>query len=291
GHSPILYLYRVVQGVGYSIFVTFCYAYIASHAPPGRRAEALGVFGLSFFIPTSIGGVVGEYLIRWVGFGKYFIIGSAVALLAAIPPFFIRDRMAESGLSPSRVRSVLSAPILRTTASSLFFGATFGGIFTFLPVFLYRQGKDGIGLFLFLYSVAVIATRTAWRRVTDRADRRKSSTVSFLLLAGGAALLIFAGETLFLAAASLLTGLGHGFLFPSLSALTVDLAGRENSGFAMALFTGAFDLGLVFGAGFLGLVLEVGGFATTFGACSLLALAGCGCIPRGMRGKREVSGV
>ncbi len=280
GDSPYLFLYRVLQGVGYSIFVTFCYGYIASHAPPDRRAEALGVFGLSFFIPTAIGGVLGEVLVRELGFRPYFLIGSVIALASGVPPLFIRDRAVESGLAPRGLRSVLTVPILRLATASLLFGTTFGGIFTFLPVYLYKGGKDGISLFLVFYSLSVIATRTVWRKVTDRADRRKASVVSFVLLGMGAVTLIFSRETPLLILASIITGLGHGFLFPSLSALMVDGAGRENSGMSMALFTGAFDLGLVVGAGLLGIVLEMAGFIWMFSACGLFAFFGTVFIPR-----------
>jgi MFS family permease len=272
--SPMLYLYRFFQGVGYSFFVTFAYAHIASNAPPDRRAEALGVFGLSFFIPTAIGGGLGELVLKYASFNLFFLIGGVIALTSGIPVLFIRDRGKEAGLKPSNVRDLIGKGIWAHVILSLFFGTTFGGIFTFLPVFLYKNGREGIFLFIFFYSLAVISTRTVWRKSMDRTDKKTGAILSFALLSAGATSLIFAKDSIILICASLITGLGHGFLFPSLSALMVDRVGRENSGASMALFTGSFDLGLVIGSALLGIVLEYWGFPIMFFFCGLIPLLG-----------------
>lgn len=272
--TPILYLYRVFQGVGYSLFATFAYAYIASHAPRMRRAEALGVFGLSFFIPTAVGGGIGEAVIKAFDFNTYFLIGAVIAFLSGLPSFFIKDRAKEAGLAPKKFKEVMGKQIFLFVFISLIFGTTFGGIFTFLPVMIFKQSGDGIFLFLLFYSISVILTRTIWRKVTDVMNRRISSIISLSLLASGTLLLTFSGDPVLLVTAAIITGLGHGFLFPSLSALVVDHAGMENSGVGMALFTGAFDLGLVLGSGGLGIILELYGFAVMFLICGTLPLIG-----------------
>lgn len=272
--SGMLYLYRIFQGVGYSFFATFAYAHIASHAPQERRAEALGVFGLSFFIPTAIGGWLGEAAIAAFSFNAFFLMGACVAFFSALPALWIKDRVKKAGIGPSRVLKVLRRDVLVYVLLALIFGTTFGGIFTFLPLFLFKEASDGIFIFLLFYSLSVISTRTVWRKVVDGVDKDVSAILSLSLLGSGTALLMFSSDTLILVVASVITGIGHGFLFPSLSALIVDEAGTENSGISMALFTGAFDLGLVLGSGALGMVLEYGGFAITFFSLSLLPLIG-----------------
>jgi MFS family permease len=283
--SWILYLYRVFQGIGYSFFATFAYAHIASHAPKERRAEALGVFGLSFFIPTAIGGWLGEMVIAKFSFSIFFLIGGCVAFSSALPALWIKDRAKTAGIGPSRVLEVLKQDVLVYVLLAVIFGATFGGIFTFLPLFLFKGGRDGIFLFLLCYSLSVISTRTIWRKVVDSVDKNVSAILSLALLSSGASLLTFSADTLTLVIASIITGFGHGFLFPSLSALIVDEVGRENSGISMALFTGAFDLGLVFGSGALGIVLEYGGFDITFFTCGVLPLLGVPFLLRKKGGK------
>ncbi len=183
-----------------------------------------------------------------------------------------------AGIGPSRVLEVLSRDVLAYVLMALIFGITFGGIFTFLPLFLYKGGRDGIFVFLLCYSISVIATRTVWRKVVDTADKDVSAILSLSLLSSGAALLTFSGDTPILVFASIITGIGHGFLFPSLSSLIVDTVGRENSGISMALFTGAFDLGLVIGSAALGIILEYGGFPVTFFSCGVLPLIGAALL-------------
>ncbi len=272
--SPILYLYRFFQGVGYSFFVTFTYAHIASHAPPQQRAEALGVFGLSFFVPTAIGVGLGELILIRASFHTFFFIGATFALISGFPALFIRDRAVEGGVKPSKLRELMGRGVASHVFFSLLFGTTFGGIFTFLPVFLYKEGKEGIFLFILFYSLAVISTRTVWRKKVDSINKTVGAILSFSILSSGATMLLFSRDLLVLIVASLITGLGHGFLFPSLSALMVDEIGRENSGASMALFTGAFDLGLVIGSALFGIILQFFGFDALFLVCGLIPLLG-----------------
>jgi len=71
-------------------------------------------------------------------------------------------------------------------------------------------------------------------------------------------------STVFQGLVAAVSGTGHGFLFPSLSALILDRAGKERGGMAMAMFTGAFDMGLVIGAAAFGFVAEHLGYAVMF---------------------------
>ena len=235
GPGAHLFAIRIFQGAGYSFFATASYAYIAAAAPEDRRAEALGVFGLSFFVPTAVGGWLGEWMIAASGFRGLFVAGVAVSFCAGLLPLAMREpRPNDAAHPPSSLLSFLSRPYFIPNSAGFLFGMAYGSIFTFLPVFLLVAKIASLGIFLFVYAVTVIGTRTLARTLADRMARERLSLLSLGLLAAGIFAIPFIRGPWALALVAAVTGTGHGFLFPSLSALILDRAGRERGGMAMA---------------------------------------------------------
>ncbi|MBI5343417.1 MAG: MFS transporter, partial [Deltaproteobacteria bacterium] len=100
------------------------------------------------------------------------------------------------------------------------------------------------------------------------------SLISLLLLGTGIFIIPFLSGPAGLSLVAMVSGTGHGFLFPSLSALILDRAGKEKGGMAMAMFTGAFDMGLVIGAAVFGFVAEHLGYGTMFFSAAGFTAAG-----------------
>lgn len=271
-----LFAIRIFQGAAYSFFATASYAYIAASAPEERRAEALGVFGLSFFVPTAIGGWLGEWVIGGAGFRGLFASAAAIAFLAGLMPFGMSEPRRTSKLSASALWDFLSRPYFIPNSAGYLFGMAYGSIFTFLPVFLLVRKIPSIAVFLLVYALSVIGTRTIARKLADNMARERLSLVSLLLMGAGILAIPFIAGPAGLAIVALVTGVGHGFLFPSLSALILDRAGHERGGVAMAMFTGAFDMGLVTGAAAFGFVAERFGYPAMF--CSTAALTVLGAL-------------
>ncbi|MBI5575512.1 MAG: MFS transporter [Deltaproteobacteria bacterium] len=269
-----LFAIRIFQGAAYSFFATASYAYIAVAAPAHRRGEALGVFGLSFFLPTAIGGWLGEWVIARSGFHGLFLGAAIIAFLSALFPLAMREPKAASRLSPSSLLDFLTRPYFIPNSAGFLFGMAFGSLFTFLPVYLLIRQISSLGVFLFVYALSVIGTRTLARKLADRMPRERLSLVSLLLMGAGICAIPFLSGSAGLAFVAMVSGTGHGFLFPSLSALILDRAGKEKGGMAMAMFTGAFDMGLVIGAALFGFVAERHGYNAMFFSAAAATAAG-----------------
>jgi len=246
----------------------------AASAPEDHRGEALGVFGLSFFIPTALGGWLGEWMIGQAGFRGLFLAATVVAFLSALPPIVMREPEPGGRLSPSSLLDFLSREYFIPNTAGFLFGLAYGSIFTFLPVFLLVRKIPSLGIFLVVYALTVIGTRTLARGIADRMPRQRLSLISLLLLGAGIFAIPFLSGPIGLSLVAMVSGTGHGFLFPSLSALILDRAGKEKGGMAMAMFTGAFDMGLVFGAAAFGFVAERLGYSTMFISAAALTAAG-----------------
>lgn len=259
-----LFLIRMAQGASFSIFSAASYAYIAASAPPARRAEALGIFGLSFFLPVSVGGWIGEWVIGRAGFQGLFAAGIGIAFLAALFPLGMGEPSARERPSFASLKVFLSRTFLVPNTAGYLFGVAYGSIFTFLPVYLVVRGSESIGAFVFVYALSVIGTRTLGRKMLDRLPREWVSLCALLLMGAGNLLIPLVPGEVGIVLVGAAAGAGHGLLFPALSALVLDRVGEGSCAMAMAMFTSAFDMGLVTGAAAFGFVAERFGYEAMF---------------------------
>ncbi len=272
--GPLLYLLRVLQGASFSMFAAASYSYIAACAPVDRRAEALGIFGLSFFLPVAVGGWVGEWVLRQAGFLGLFAAAVSVAILSGLFPAGMREPEVRERPTIASLEIYLTRPFFVPNSAGYLFGMAYGSIFTFLPVYLLAGKRGSIGTFVFVYALSVVATRTLGRSLLDRLAHERVSLAALLLLCAGNLLIPAAGGGAGLAVVGAAAGLGHGLLFPALSALVLDRARHDAGGMAMAMFTAAFDMGLVTGAGAFGFVAEGFGYPVMFVSAGVVVGAG-----------------
>ncbi|RJP25747.1 MAG: MFS transporter [Deltaproteobacteria bacterium] len=261
-----LYAIRIAQGASFSMVATAAYGYIAACAPVDRRAEALGIFGLSFFLPISVGGWIGEWTIARYGFHGMFAAGIGAVVLSGLIPFFMKEPESREHPSLGSLKVFLTRPFFVPNTAGYLFGMAYGSIFTFLPVYLVVRKSGSLGSFVFVYALSVIATRTLGRKLLDRLPREWVSLWSLLLLCAGNLLIPAVDGGLGLALVGAASGAGHGLLFPALSALVLDRVREDTGGMAMtmAMFTAAFDMGLVTGAAAFGFVAEHFGYPAMF---------------------------
>ena len=180
-----LFVIRVAQGASFSIFTAASYAYIAASAPPARRAEALGIFGLSFFLPVSVGGWIGEWVIGRAGFQSLFAAGAGIAFLAALFPLGMREPSARERPSLASLKVFLSRRFFVPNTAGYLFGVAYGSIFTFLPVYLVVRGSKSLGAFVFVYALSVIGTRALGRKMLDQLPREWVSLCALVMMGAG----------------------------------------------------------------------------------------------------------
>ncbi|MGC4929993.1 MFS transporter [Streptomyces sp. DT117] len=72
----------LARGVGLGIVVVAGTALAAELAPPGRRSESLGLYGVSLGVPSVLGLPAGVWLSDRLGFEPVFLLTAALTLLA-----------------------------------------------------------------------------------------------------------------------------------------------------------------------------------------------------------------
>ncbi len=229
--GPAIFVLRAVQGLAFAAGFNAASTLAAEFAPEGRRAAALGLFGVSTLATHALAPTLGEQLVRLGGFPALFVaatVFSAVGLAVAWPLPDDAPARARAAV-PLRATAELSTAIATVACC----GVAFGAVITYVPTF-----------------------------VQDAALGR---------LAASIALLAAVRSALALATAGLLFGTAQGFVYPTLNAFTLDLAEPGQLGRTQTLYNGAFNLGTTAGSMALGPVAQALGHRATFLVAAAMA--------------------
>ncbi len=288
GGVPLLALVRALQGVSFSMFFVASFSYVVDIIPVARRGWALGIYGVSGFVSTAVAPMVGEWIIRTIGFRALFLASAALALVPAVLVWPVRevprDGTVPLRVAPGAVRAALADLLHLHMFVTMFFGLGSGTIFAFLPTFAEDLGVRTLSLFYTAYALSAIAVRIAGGGLIDTRGRRAVIVPSMFVQAASTGLLAVLGllvtrasatpvvPSLFLA--GLLSGGAHGFLYPGLAALVTDHTPAERRGAVVGLFSAMFLTGQAAGAFAFGYVAHAAGYPGMWGALTLLLAVG-----------------
>ncbi|GBD26748.1 hypothetical protein HRbin30_02090 [bacterium HR30] len=261
----------VAGGAMFTSFVT----YASDVIPVTRRAQGLAWFGLWGMASNGLSPLLGEWLIRRWGFGAFFLVAAllAVSCLAIIASLEERDHSRPSLRTAVLPHTTPIPPAFWLLMSLTFlFGAAEASIFTFLAPYVTSVGLSPAGTIFFVYAGTAVFVRIVSGHLPDRLGRYPMLALAFLLYGVALYLLPRVGDRAWLHATGALAGAGHGYAFPILAALVVDLAGQRR-GRAVSWFTAMFDLGHTLSNPALGALAEHLGYRAMYSSVGLLAIA------------------
>jgi MFS family permease len=289
GAVPLLAVVRALQGIGMSMFFVASFAYVVDIIPPAERGWALGIYGVSGFVATAVAPLIGEWIIRTVGFRALFVLSALLGLVTFVLVWPVREATRGAGaplrLAPGAVRAALADVLHRHMLVTLFFGLGSGTIFAFLPTFAEDLGVTTLSLFYTAYSLSAIMVRIVGGRLIDTHGRRAVIVPSMFVQAAAIGVLSLLGvlvtrtsatpvlPALFLA--GLLAGAAHGFLYPGLAALVTDTTPDERRAAVVGIFSAMFLAGSTVGAFTFGWVANALGYGSMWAALTALLLVGC----------------
>ena len=279
GLFPLL---RGLQGAAFSIYFIANFTVAIDLVPAERRSQALGIFGISGLVSGAVGPALGELLVQVAGFRGLFLAGAVLAVLAAvisarlaIPPPPARP-VEHEGLA-GLLRGMAAAPRLPLTLGSAF-GLGQGVMFTFFPTYASDLGVRWVGLFAVAYSGAALLVRATAGGLADRLGRRAVIIPALAVQAGATAVLAALGllrgagvpAAPFLGLAGLVSGVAHGFLYPALTALIVDVTPPERRGRVLGIFMASILAGQAGGAVGFGYLAHAVGYGAMFAVLGLV---------------------
>ena len=261
-----LLLVRVAHGIGFAICTTAAFTYIADIVPKERLTEGLGIFGVSGLAGSAIGPVVAELVLHGSGFNALFLTASAIGLIGFLCQLSLKEsyihifRTTESSfflvLQKKRVFMVALVALL--------FGFALAAVNGFVSPYANERRVEFISLYYISYSAAAIFVRLAGASLVDRLGENRIIPYALVLTGAGLITLVFmkGSETLFFS--GLITGCGHGLLYPALNTRAIRGEPQAIRGKITGAYTGSIDAGSFVGSVLLGYVAELAGFQALF---------------------------
>lgn len=277
--GPWIYTVRVLHGVVEAVLFTGLFTIAADWVPASRRTEGLALYSASGMLPISLGGLLGDGILARSSYDGLFVAsaGFAVASFLFSVPLEEKRRIRRDDDPPPGLRhALLQRDLLPLWFLGTVFGLVLTGVFVFVKRFVMETEVASVGSFFSAYTGAAITVRLVGGRLPDRVGPKRVLLPALATLVAGFACLAAAEGAREVLAAGVLCGLGHGFIYPTLSSLVVSRASESGRGAAISIHTALPDVGGLLGAPLLGWVIEARGFSQMFAFGGLLFALGSG---------------
>ncbi len=243
-----------VRGAGFAVLTVLGATLSAQVAPPERRGESIGLYGLAIAIPNMVAVPGGVALVLGGSVGWLSWLGASPLLGILLVPLLMRSvgPQALPGAAGTNRAAVLAA----LAPSLVLFAVTMagGGLVTFLPI----ERPDGVLVTVALLLFGATGAVTRWRAgmLADRVGVRLLLPLAVVLAAAGMVAVaagLVAGDAWVLVGAAVF-GMGFGAV-QNLTLLSSFIrAGESGTTAASAMWNASFDAGTATGALALGLL-------------------------------------
>ncbi|MBI3003585.1 MAG: MFS transporter, partial [candidate division NC10 bacterium] len=161
---------RLLHGAGMGLFTTAASAVTTDLAPPERRGEAMGYFGMAANLAMAGGPAVGMWLIGDGAFGGLFLTAGSVAAAAVLLATAVPETF-PAGAAPAVPGPLFSRAALLPSGAMLSLCITYGAVVSFLPLLGRQVGMGNPGLFFTVYAAFLVLTRPQAGLLSDRVGR------------------------------------------------------------------------------------------------------------------------
>jgi MFS family permease len=274
---PVMMALRFFHGIGIAIYTTAGSVFVADLAPPARRGEAMGYYGMAMNLSMAIGPALGIALAGRLGFDGLFWTSAGLALGCLLLVQLVHDphQSRPHADQPAAARPALFSRVaLFPGFIAMCMTMTFGAIVSFLPLFVQHHNLGNAGLFFTVYSIVVVALRPLSGRLSDRFGRSAVIIPGMIFLAVSMVILAYTTSTAGLLWTAVLQGIGFGAVHPAIMAWIVDRSTVHDRGPALATLMMMFDVGVGLSAIGLGQVLQQTDFTTMYLYAGGIALVG-----------------
>jgi len=268
-----LFALRVAQGFAFAAGYNAASTLAVELAPTGRRAAALGLFGVSTLGTHALAPAIGEGLVHLGGFRLLFLVAAAYSAVGLLLTIGLPPTVGHAAARPAPL--ILGETLVATIATTALMGFAFGTVITFAPTFVHDAHLGSVSTFFLSYTAAAIGTRFGAAGIGDTLGHRRVVMPALAVLGGAIAGLATVHSAVTLAAVGVVFGTAQGIVYPTLNAFTIDQAAPGQFGRVQTLFNGCFNLGVTTGAFALGAVADAWGHRVVFlcaGAVAGLAL-------------------
>ncbi len=271
---PGLVVARLVLGVGDALLFTAAATWIVDLAPPGRRGQAIGLFGLAIWGGLAAGPIFGELLLRLGSYDAVWAFSAVMPLLGALVARGVPEVRPAPGAPDAARGPLVPRPVIPPGVALALANVGYGTMAGFVVLHLDDAGVGGGATAFTAFAAAVVLARLLAGRLPDVLGPRTTAIAAGAAETAGLGLLALAPSFPVALAGAVVMGCGFSLLFPSLALIAVSRVGGERRGAALGAFTAFFDAGVGLGAPLAGAVAALAGYPAAFWLAAGAALAG-----------------
>ena len=246
-------LLRFFHGFSTGFKPTATSAYGADVVHESRRGEALGALAIGYTVGSSIGPIIGSYLVVHYSFNSMFVASAALALGSVAILFNIRETLPNP--QPFRWKllhitrhEIIEMSALKPALILLLLSVSLGACVTLAPDFSASLGMMNKGIFFTCFTITSLGIRLIAGKSSDRYGRPMVLFFSSLVMMISMLVLAFTQSTWMLLLGSGIFGMSLGMNSPTVAAWAVDRCAVENRGKAVATVYIALEAGIGGGA-------------------------------------------
>lgn len=165
-----LFFARLAHGAGMGLMPTAAVAMVADVAPPARRAEVLGLFGMASGLALALGPGAGVLVARALGFPALFAITAGIGALGLACIALVPESLTVRETRRFRLAETMSRTALFPSTLMLALSLTYGALISFLPLHADARGLNP-GVFFLAYALTLSVVRQPAGRLSDRRGR------------------------------------------------------------------------------------------------------------------------
>lgn len=271
GVVPLLVLVPF-HGAFWSGLMAASAAFVSDILPAHRRAEGLGLWGLSTIAAISMAPSFG-FALKGLGWPAVCIACGALNLLMAAIATRLREPRHDHRFGAERGKgSVVEWRIVLLSLTLFLYSFGYGGITSFSAVDAQRAGIEPKSLFFTVFAGAMLFSRVLIGRQTDALGHRRVLIPCLVAIAAGLALMVPAPTRNGVILAAVVFGTGFGAAYPAFAALVLQNVPPERRGAAFGSILAAFDTGIGTGSVAIGFMSQRVGFRGAWAVAAVLAL-------------------
>jgi MFS family permease len=272
--GPLLFLLQGLNSAAFVLSFNASAALIADWAPSGRLGQAIGWLGAANVCMNAVATAIAEPLADRYGWHSMFIMGIVASCTALVLSLFVRNAperpisVSPKGGSPMRDAGIA---VWRPLVVSGLAGLVFCAVFIFIQPHALASGAREVRMFFIGFTASAVGCRLFFGDLGDRRGHRVVSLGAVVLYAVAALMCAWLKPEL-LWLYGLVFGAGHGVLYPTLNALVLARLPASRRGLGMALYNGAFNVGMTCGGFGWGLLAAHFGYVALFFTATAVAL-------------------
>jgi predicted MFS family arabinose efflux permease len=263
---------RVIHGIGLAFFYTASFTFISNTSPETQKGQALSYFLLSINISLALAPLLGMFIINHFSFPILFLFCLGLSLCSLLTINELGRRKATSSEDSSAEEGfLLNRKALPSSIISFFFQFTWGALIAFFPLYAINHGVKNPGSFFTGIAITLILGRALGGKILDLYGPERIILPCLVTCILSTLILAFSSTLPMFILVSVIWGIGHAFLFPSLLIHALGKIGSSR-GSAMGTFTGISDLGMCLGPAMMGIVIRLTSYPTMFLCLALVSL-------------------